>query len=268
MFVILVISVIIVGLNNVIGAINWYFLLKDNEVNVAIKNVQIIFLISQFAKYLPGNVGQYFGRVLWSKENGIPVALTLHTILLETIWNSSVAACLGFLSLVLFIDGTQNAFLYQPWQLGIIITLLLLAPWLLTLFINNYCPTVATWVSKGSQIPVPKLSTAVIVSSLYLCSFFLMGTILYLQSHSFFQLTGGSIIQVTCLFSIAWITGFVTPGAPGGIGVREAMIVLLFSPIFGSGPAVGLGVILRVTTILGDALAFLMGLLIKHVFKE
>jgi hypothetical protein len=92
----------------------------------------------------------------------------------------------------------------------------------------------------------------------------MMGLMLKLQAQWFFGVTEGSVFELTCLFAVAWLAGYVVPGAPGGLGVREAMMVLLLSPILGAGTAVGLGVTLRVTTTVGDAVAFLIGLWLRR----
>ena len=53
------------------------------------------------------------------------------------------------------------------------------------------------------------------------------------------------------------------PGAPGGLGVREAVLLAAFGPIYGSGVAVGLTLCLRLVTTLGDAALFVGGLAMR-----
>jgi uncharacterized membrane protein YbhN (UPF0104 family) len=56
--------------------------------------------------------------------------------------------------------------------------------------------------------------------------------------------------------SLAWIVGYVTPGAPAGIGLREAVLVLGLSPALGESEALALALLYRlVTTIADGALA-------------
>ena len=64
--------------------------------------------------------------------------------------------------------------------------------------------------------------------------------------------------HLALLFSVAWIIGYVVPGSPGGMGVR-AMMLLLFTPVIGAGATLGISVTMRVTSILGDGLAFPLG---------
>lgn len=53
-------------------------------------------------------------------------------------------------------------------------------------------------------------------------------------------------------FAIAWSIGFITPGAPSGIGIREAILLLLLIPLSGEGPALILALLFRLVTIGGD----------------
>ena len=58
--------------------------------------------------------------------------------------------------------------------------------------------------------------------------------------------------KVTIIFSIAWVAGFIIPGAPGGIGVREAVIIFFLTPIIGEAESITVSIGLRLVTLLGD----------------
>ena len=248
----------------IVGTI-WYMLLRDNGISTSWKQAQIIFAIAQLGKYLPGNVGQHVGRVFMARKIGISVPITLSTMLVEIILGTSISAGLAVLSLILFVDGQTLGLKLQfgSVQLGLGVALLLFMPWLGIGFLNRYLPGLAKRLSSDGVIAAPRLRTALAVAVLFLLCFVVMGLILKLQAQWFFGVTEGSVFELTCLFSVAWLAGYLAPGAPGGLGVREAMMVLLLSPVLGAGAAVGLGVTLRITTTLGDAVAFLLGVAAK-----
>ena len=60
----------------------------------------------------------------------------------------------------------------------------------------------------------------------------------------------------------AWIAGTLTPGAPGGLGIREGVLTLGLGPVLGSGDAAALALALRFVTLLGDVLTYGIGMLI------
>ena len=126
----------------------------------------------------------------------------------------------------------------------------------------------AGWVKRisgGHSIATPRLSTAFVAAILFVLMFLAMGLMLKLQAQWIFNVSDSNLIELTSLFAIAWLAGYLVPGAPGGLGVRETMMVLLLSPVVGAGTAVGLGLTLRVTTTVGDAVAFALGMLFKQV---
>jgi len=168
---------------------------------------------------------------------------------------------LALLALLFVIDEQVTGLQLQldPMQLGLGGSILLCTPWLGIAFLNKCMPRLAKRLS-GDVITAPRFGTALIVAILFLLCFVIMGLILKLQAHWFFCVNEGSLFELTCLFSIAWLAGYLVPGAPGGLGVREGMMVFLLSPVLGVGASVGLGVTLRMTTTIGDAMAFLIGL--------
>ncbi len=63
-------------------------------------------------------------------------------------------------------------------------------------------------------------------------------------------------IPVLGVFCLSWVAGFVVPGAPGGLGIREAVIVATLSAPAGEGAALAAALLLRVITVGGDLLSF------------
>ena len=257
------IAFVVLGIG-IVGSI-WYLLLQDCGISITWKKAQIIFSISQFGKYLPGNIGQHLGRVVMAREVGIPVAITLNTMIIEMLWGVGIGFALSLLSLAML--GIRETIGFQlnigltPIIAGVL--LIFFSPWLCIGILNRYFPRLVNRLSGNGSIVPPKLLTTLIVTILFFMCFIIMGLILKLQAQWLFGTVNGNVFQLTCLFAVGWLAGYVVPGAPGGLGVREAMMVVLLSPIVGAGTAVGLGITLRVTTTMGDAVAFIFGLFVK-----
>jgi len=62
--------------------------------------------------------------------------------------------------------------------------------------------------------------------------------------------------QMMAAYVTAWVLGFIVPGAPGGIGVRELVLTLLLSQAAGGEQAAALGILHRVITVIGDFAAY------------
>ena len=91
----------------------------------------------------------------------------------------------------------------------------------------------------------------------------MVGLALDLLAHNVFAANESQILLLTGAYAAAWVLGFIMPGAPGGLGVREAVLLAAFDPIYGSGVAVGLTLSPRLVTTLGDAALFLGGLAMR-----
>jgi uncharacterized membrane protein YbhN (UPF0104 family) len=85
------------------------------------------------------------------------------------------------------------------------------------------------------------------------------------QAVHIFHVNSGNLLTLSLLFASAWTAGYLLPGAPGGLGVREAVSIALLTPILGAGTAVALSITMRLSTTLGDGLAFLVGLLLQRL---
>ena len=63
--------------------------------------------------------------------------------------------------------------------------------------------------------------------------------------------------------ALAWIVGYVVPGAPGGLGLREAVLVLGMSPVVGEAEAMAIALAYRLVTVVADAILAACGLLLS-----
>lgn len=248
------------------GAV-WQVLLKDQGVHRPLARIEAIYLVAQFGKYLPGNVGQFVGRAVLGKNEGIAMPVTVVTMIIEVFWGIGTALGISSLSLFVFVGHRVAAF--PPWLDGAGLALcflaVLTAPWIGMMLLKRLLPRLLARLLGGASMKPPGWRAALKVSALSLVSYLCMGLALQIQAHYWFGTTTAPLLEVCGFFALAWLAGYVLPGAPAGIGVRESMMLLLFSPLFGEAAALALGVTLRMTTTLADALAFVIGSLWRHL---
>jgi hypothetical protein len=65
------------------------------------------------------------------------------------------------------------------------------------------------------------------------------------------------------LAAVSWLAGFVTPGAPAGIGIRESVLILALAPYIDAKSATLVAMAFRLVTISGDSGFFL----VSHLFN-
>lgn len=254
-------------LNLTMGGLMWKALLRDQGAGIrTIASVRIV-CMSQVAKYLPGNVGHLVGQVGLANAVGVPVATSITTMLISTLWLAGIGLILGMVGLLLYIDLTVHIDLPEL-NIPLISALGLLtalSPWIGIGLLNRWLPKLSRMLGRGDLVCLPTLRTSMLVGLGFLCSFFVLGLMMKWQAVHIFGVTNGNWVTMSLLFASAWTAGYLLPGAPGGLGVREAIAIALFTPILGAGPALGLSITMRLATTMGDGLAFVLALWLQRL---
>lgn len=230
-----------------------------------------IHLVSQAGKYFPGNVGHFVGRIGLLKVEGYSVKAASASVVLEVLWLVGAAAFLSVYALFVgamdTIGGEVRIDLSGPWMMLVAVVAVLLPNVMVALF-NTLPPRLREKLGYGGKVSYPPQRSVLSCYFLYFLSFFFNGLIIVGGFYFLFDSYAGSLPLVVSVYAGVWLLGFVLPGAPGGIGVREALFVLLFGPVYGVGPAAALGVVVRFVSVLGDLLALGLGLLLSRLSQR
>lgn len=214
-------------------------------------------------KYIPGNVFQYIGRNELAVEKG----LAHKEVAFSTLFDVAINLGSVFLVTLIFSYDTIVDWLNQKMgiSLSVIAVILVIVGCLAVgvfafLLKKKRLPLVERIVSKKGCITVVGNIGLYVVLSLYTTWIYIH--VLQMVSGGIFQRDAYWLVAGAVLAS--WIIGFVTPGAPGGMGVRESMLLIMLGGIM-SEEAILLGVVInRVVSILGDLLAlFIMQIVYK-----
>ncbi len=245
------------------GAYAWVLLLKGGGVSVSLKEAYAIIGKAQIAKYLPGNIFQFVGRVSLGTDLAIPAGAVVVSMAVETGAVALAAAIVSGAGLLMDPVGfgtTQKILGQQSHTLAIwaiplviiVITLILVGS-----------RTLRQWIIERLAFfnPVAVISAMALYGAVFLTAGLV---ITWIVSAIFGMETSTGWFHFAAGFSLAWLLGFIVPGAPGGIGIREAVFVGLFGNELGQGVAVGLAVLLRIITSLSDLLTFGIATLIAR----
>ena len=178
-----------------------------------------VYLLTNIAKYSPGNIWHFYGRVsAIARRGGSRGAATL-CVLLEPLLMAAAALMLALICQGLSWQSSHNGSLWLQIA-SLIMVLGGIHPRILNKLLHrlsrskNKDDAIAAQAIKLEQYPlIPFLGEVgfVIIRGLGFCL-----TFLALQS-----LTWQQIPQLFRAFSFAWLLGLVIPGAPGGLGVFE-----------------------------------------------
>lgn len=250
----------------VIAGLAWHLLLAGSGGSPGIGTSFTILSLSQIAKYLPGNVGHHVGRIALSTARGLPVPRVLLTMAVEAGWLILASALLGLGWLFFAEDRTaiSSTLAPQGWIIIVFGIAAVIAPLAAGWIFPRVLPRIYKSEERFEETWLPDFTTLVAVLALYGVSFLIVGGILGVLLRAFYGINGGNLLFHTGLFSLAWVAGFLTPGAPAGLGIREAILVAVLGATYGAGIAVGLTLLLRMVTLGGDGLAFAGGVLARR----
>ncbi len=238
-----------------IAAYMWLILLRGGGVFLNLRKAYTIMGKSQIAKYIPGNFFHYLSQFTLGSRAGIPteamlLSMGVHTAII--VLTPATIALTGLLfdkrTLLWLIDeiGIKT---FNTYLTIIFISIIILAIILLSL------PQPRVWLRQRLAYLHPaRIITSVFFILIVYAGF---GVIITLLLKTLWQVdTHIQWYQFSWGFALAWVLGFVVPGAPGGIGIREAVFVGLYSQVLGEGLVIGLAIVLRIVTSLGDLLSF------------
>ncbi|WP_448560967.1 UPF0104 family protein [Trichothermofontia sp.] len=207
-----------------------------------------IYLRTNLAKYLPGNVWHFYGRIRAVMAAGVSTGIALLSVVLEPLLMAAAALLIALL-------GRQQG--NWGWQLlSLIGVLLMIHPH----FLNPVLQRAAQLKAKALGNSMAQASTFIIhryplgpllgeLGFLALRGLGFCLTLLALAPIAFDQLPG-----VISAFSFAWLLGLIVPGAPGGLGIFEATVITLLGQQYSAGILLSTVALYRLISILAETL--------------
>lgn len=247
------------------GSMIWYTLMRSfASFDRMLLTSVYIYMTSQFAKYLPGNIGHHAGRIYLTKKHNYNTLQVISSMAIENILPVAISFILS-----LYVLQQQQSRITNYIHINInhhVIILLITAALLLTIlffFRINIYRLIRKYIDK--ELRFRNIFFSLILISI---NFLALGFILFSLIEIYSEDAPTDYFLITSIFAISWLLGFITPGSPGGIGVREALLVAFLAPIYGNAMAIWLSIMLRIITTLGDGLAFLIGISLTPFVKR
>lgn len=231
----------------------WYKIVYILGGDINYKECLTVYGRSQIAKYIPGNVFHFMGRHLLGREIGLSNSILALSMFLETFMLLIVASTLAVIAAVLFgwqqklLSGTSHRveFFYS-------LLFVLLAGLILYFIWKRKKKTSLDEINLRSLLYLSLISFIV-----YTFFFVVSGLILSFLIINFYHIEYVHHYIFIGAYVVSWIAGFITPGAPGGIGVREVVLVSILSPSLQEAQAFIIAIAFRFVTIIGDFIFFL-----------
>ncbi len=201
------------------------------------RGLLIAFYAGQLGKYLPGGAWQYLGRAKLAARLGIPLRAGAASLVVEAGCSLVAAALVGPFAL-----ASDNR------RLGAA------AAAVAALAAAGALLSCSSWVARGASALQrrARLPNHADVQALrgvtirYALAWLVFGVAFWLLARALYAVPVSSLPFYAGTFTVAWAAGFVVVYAPGGLGIREAVIVLILGSHLGVGEAIVLAASSRI----------------------
>ncbi len=208
------------------------------------RQIAFMTLISQLGKYLPGGVWHFVGRAGMYHSRGMGLRRASKAILLEQLWLVVSAFCLGGMLVWNPIADHLRISRWLPANMPAFVgTVVFGLAWYLVLRAIHQVladPGERGWRGPATMIFEQAVAWTMMGLNLW---------VLLPGNRSF-----SSAVQAVGGFAVAWAIGYIAVFAPGGIGVREAALVAVLSPMLSFEQAAVCAAVSRVIWTLAELL--------------
>lgn len=228
----------------------WFSLVKAfNQPVETTWGIQV-YLKTNVAKYLPGNVWHFYGRIAALTRAGGSLVAASFSVLLEPLLIAAAALAIGLSSWGLSWQAINSHAWVWALQVLILVGLLIgLHPQVL----NRALQMFSRFQGKVEVASYPRVCSYPWVALIGALSFLLLrGGGFCLTLLAFMPISPQQLPQLLSAFSFAWLLGLVIPGAPGGIGVFEATALGLLEGEFPPGLLLSALALFRLVSFLAE----------------
>lgn len=192
-------------LSTIIGISVWHMMLIYYSKSIFSYRVSYYFFCkTEIAKYLPGNIFHFVGRQLLAKKIGITQPQMMKISGLFTL----------LLAVATLLSGTIFLLLVDD-----------ISIWLRLLMAVGSVGAIAATLYLFPSLPkIQKLKMNMILTLSIALQGIMMGIIISAQiDESSMKL----FMEIVGIYIFSWLVGFITPGASGGMGVREGAFIAI-----------------------------------------
>lgn len=221
-------------------------------------------------KYIPGNIFHYVGR----SQIAFDEELTQGKVISASVLEIAMLTLSGLLLSIIFAGQLTSTWIGDtgiPLWVGIIILALVI---LAAVALMN--PSLRKYFSNAIKSVYGQVRqvgiVAIIISICIYVFYFIINGMLFilLLIGAGYEIQSADVLAIIGANTFAWLLGFLTPGAPAGLGIREVAMYALLGGAVGSQTIIVAVLLYRTVTILGDLLAYAASYFIRigHAGKK
>jgi hypothetical protein len=230
----------------------WTWILKEFNQSINSPVFIQVYLKTNIAKYLPGNIWHYYGRIVAAKNAGVSADAATLSVLLEPLLMAAAALIIVIIFGSQFATQNTNFIILILQLLCLVAVLGVLHPRFLNHGINFAKRLKAKNHTTVETLIVERYPLQPLVGEL---GFLLLRSTGFILTLFALSSANSSVIPLLLgAFSFAWVLGLVLPGAPGGLGVFEATAIALLQYHFPTGLVISAIALYRLISILAETI--------------
>lgn len=233
--------------------------------DISFSAVYTIYFRSIAGKYLPGKLWQIAGSTYLAAKKGIPEGISVTSFVMgQVYWILSGIVLIGFVAAFGIFEGPTDFLSGLKWTfIPVIIGIIFMAfkpkligipmNWLLRLLKRK-----SVDIDIGFRVGIKILVY-------YLVCWSIFGLAFWFFVNSLTPISFDCYLSLTAIFAVAIIIGFLSVFTPGGIGVREGILILLltymndFQAPIPSIIALGFRLVMTISEFISFSLTWVMG---------
>jgi len=235
---------------------SWGFSLRCLGIDASSRPAIGVFTVAQFAKYLPGNVGQHLGRLELARRRGWQLGRVGVSLIIENGLALGTGALLAACGLFVLRRGSADGSLVLA-ACGVTLASVFAA-----LVGRRLLARPPGALKRWLRLEQPIVLSAWVLSGLYavhIVSHLASAASVALLLAGYGVELGPLYWRLPMIVAVAWLSGYLVPGAPAGLGVRELVLTDMLAPHTGSSAAVSAAIAWRISALCADAILLLIG---------
>jgi uncharacterized membrane protein YbhN (UPF0104 family) len=250
-------AVLLVLVNYAILIQAWRIMLAGWQQQLPFMASVRIWAVSGLGKYVPGKVWAVAGMAVMAQRAGVAAwAATASAVVLQALSVGTGAAIVG-------LTGSARLQAEAPWAQVALVALMVSSAVGLALLlwppVTRRLLRLVRVAAPPERSPGPRAVAIGLVANLL--AWVSYGTSLWLLAHGILDVPALSLRVAIGAFAASYVAGLLALFAPGGIGVRELVFLLMLDGVVGPGIAAALAIasrLLLTLTEIGTALPFLI----------
>lgn len=231
-------------------AVSWQQVLFGLGASIPFKQALTIWFISEFSRYVPGNVWSVLSRTYAMEKAGVAKRITLASMALEALLLVGSAGLFAIIFIILLpFPDTHNLRWLAIMALPLLVPLLI--PSLLEKIANRLLHLL-----KRTPVTFPITSGRIVLCCfLHILAWGLYGLGSYLVLIALSWHPAASPFWLISSFVLAWLAGYVSFITPMGLGVREGAVIAVLGPLITTGAASVIALASRLWLVIAELIA-------------